>query len=184
MGVGATGGHLLLMAKRRGAVFQSTLMIGRQQHYMSKPFVQYLFEAHGRPLLDSDIDFILQDEYSEHLLHFLGASSVDSLDASDYEQATIIHDMNFPIMDNLKQKYTLVLDFGTLEHIFNAPIALKNSIDVLKIDGFYICCVPCNNFMGHGFYQFAPEFFFNFLSKNGFREIEIFLSLYSVSLSS
>ena len=140
MGVGATGGHLLLMAKRRGAVFQSTLMIGRQQHYMSKPFVQYLFEAHGRPLLDSDIDFILQDEYSEHLLHFLGASSVDSLDASDYEQATIIHDMNFPIMDNLKQKYTLVLDFGTLEHIFNAPIALKNSIDVLKIDGLYLLC--------------------------------------------
>jgi hypothetical protein len=179
MGVGATGGHLLLMAKRRGADFQNTLMIGRQQHYMNKPFVRNLFESHGQAILDVDIDFILENEYSENLLRFMGASSVDSLDASDYEEATITHDMNFPIADHLKQKHTLVIDFGTLEHIFNAPIALKNSIDLLKIDGFYICCVPCNNFMGHGFYQFSPEFFYNFLSKNGFREIEVFLSLYS-----
>src|SRR5262249_47045233 len=141
MGVGATGGHLLLMAKRRGADFQTTLMIGRQQHYMNKPFVQYLFESHGQVIHDSDIDFILDNEYSENLLHFIGAKSVNSIDASDYEHATIIHDMNFPITNDLKQQHTLVLDFGTLEHIFNAPTALKNSIDLLKIGGFYICCV-------------------------------------------
>ena len=69
--------------------FQNTLMIGRQQHYMNKPFVQYLFESHRQAILDSDVDFILENEYSENLLHFMGASSVDSLDASDYEQATI-----------------------------------------------------------------------------------------------
>jgi hypothetical protein len=62
MGVGATGGHLLLMAKRRGADFQNTLMIGRQQHYMNKPFVRNLFESHGQAILDVDIDFILENE--------------------------------------------------------------------------------------------------------------------------
>jgi hypothetical protein len=29
--------------------------------------------------------------------------------------------------------------------------------------------------MGHGFYQFSPELFFNFLSYNSFPEIEIFI---------
>lgn len=35
--------------------------------------------------------------YSEPLCHHLGASAVDSLDASDYERSTSAHDLNQPL---------------------------------------------------------------------------------------
>jgi hypothetical protein len=36
-------------------------------------------------------------------------------------------------------------------------------------------CGPCNHMIGHGFYQLSPGFFFNFLSHNGFEEIEVLI---------
>ena len=49
----------------------------------------------------------------------LGAKSIDSIDFSDYENASIIHDLNIDLPNNLENKYSLVLDWGTLEHFFN-----------------------------------------------------------------
>jgi len=43
---------------------------------------------------------------------------------------------------------------------------------MVKVGGHYISITPANNFMGHGFYQFSPEFFYrSFSPSNGF-EIE------------
>lgn len=177
MGVGVTGAHLAYMAFRRGAVYRSTLTIGRQKLFMwehQRPF----FRAQNPRLDDAQISAILEQEYAESLFKALGAQIVDSLDASDYEGATIIEDLNWPIRGDLKRAYSVVVDFGTLEHIFNVPVALKNCIDMVEVEGWYIYCGPCNNLMGHGFYQFSPELFFNFLSHNGFRGIEVFICLY------
>jgi len=136
------------------------------------------FLAQNPRLSDDQISSILEQEFSENLFKALGAHTVDSLDASDYEGANIIQDLNKPIRDSLKLMYSVVVDFGSLEHIFNVPMALKNCIDMVELEGWYIYCGPCNNLMGHGFYQFSPELFFNFLSHNGFVEIEVFICLY------
>jgi hypothetical protein len=106
--------------------------------------------------------------------HF-GAVTVDSIDYSDFEGANIIHDMNLPIPDHLKDKYDCVWDGGTLEHVFNYPTAIKNCMDMVKIGGHLILETPCNNQCGHGFYQFSPELFFSLLdSHNGFTGTKIF----------
>jgi hypothetical protein len=176
MGVGLTGAHLAFMALRRGAVYRSTLMIGRQSLFMGeeqRPF----FRSQNPRLHDDQISAVLEQEYAENLFKALGAQTVDSLDACDYEGATITEDLNQPIGDNLKLAYSVVVDFGSLEHIFNVPVALKNCIDMVEVGGWYIYCGPCNNMMGHGFYQFSPELFFNFLSCNGFEKIEVFICL-------
>jgi hypothetical protein len=136
------------------------------------------FRAQNPRLDDDQISAVLEQEYAENLFKALGAQTVDSLDASGYEGASIIEDLNHPIRDDLKRSYSVVVDFGSLEHIFNVPVALKNCIDMIETGGWYICCVPCNNYMGHGFYQLSPELFFNFLSHNGFTEIEVFMCLY------
>ena len=39
----------------------------------------------------------------------LGATEVDSIDASDYESATIIHDMNLPVTDAHKKTFDVAL---------------------------------------------------------------------------
>ncbi|MDR1149764.1 MAG: class I SAM-dependent methyltransferase, partial [Spirochaetaceae bacterium] len=83
--------------------------------------------------------------------HF-GAVTVDSIDYSDYEGASIVHDMNLPVPGHLKEKYDCVWDGGALEHVFNYPTAIKNCMDMVKIGGHLILETPCNNQCGHGFY--------------------------------
>lgn len=74
-------------------------------------------------------------------------------------------------------RFDAVIDEGTLEHVFNLPVALKASMDAVKVGGCFFSFTQCNNAMGHGFYQLSPEFFYRTLSKvNGFQVREVFLA--------
>ena len=86
-----------------------------------------------------------------------------------YEGADIVHDLNRPLPQSLHGSFDVVLDGGLLEHVFNFPMALKNSMEMVKVGGHLLLIAPANNNFGHGFYQFSPELFFRALSaENGF----------------
>ena len=175
MGVGYQGLQLTLLAKRRNADFSRTITLGRQNHYMHAQFLREMCERFEVPLRDHDVEQAFLTDYAEGMFRALGAQTVDSMDASDYEGANIIHDLNRPIGRSLIRKYTCVADFGTLEHIYNFPTALKNATDMLVEGGWFMSCTIANNFMGHGFYQFSPELFLRYLPANGFTDVEVFL---------
>lgn len=96
----------------------------------------------------------------------LGFSSVESLDYSDFEGATHIVDLNQPIPEHLKGRYDVVLDSGTMEHVFHLPNALKNAVDLAKVGGRVIISAPSSNYMDHGFYMFSPTLFMDFFMAN------------------
>ncbi|MDR3356204.1 MAG: hypothetical protein LBO04_03345 [Spirochaetaceae bacterium] len=66
-----------------------------------------------RPLKVSE-RMLLPFHYSEELFRCFGAETVDSIDNSDYENATISNDLNMPVNDGLKNNYSCVWDGGTL----------------------------------------------------------------------
>jgi hypothetical protein len=104
-----------------------------------------------------------------------GTKVVDSIDASSYENATLIHDMNTPIA--FGGDYGLVLDFGTLEHVFNLATAFDNLDRLCAPNGRILHMSPCNNFAGHGFYQFSPELFFRiYAPERGFTDTQVYLT--------
>ncbi len=175
MGVGYQGLLLALLAKRRKADFSRTIMLGRQNHYLNPETLRSMFDRFGLSLSAEEEKDILKDDYAEGLFCKLGAGTIHSMDASSYEGAGIIHDLNTPIDRSLVCKYTCVIDFGTLEHVFNFPVGLKNATDLLDEGGCFLSATVANNFMGHGFYQFSPELFFRYLSANGFTDIEVYL---------
>ena len=108
--------------------------------------------------------------FAEPFLEALGAIEIRSFDSSAYEGATNVHDLNYPIEESFKHRFTAVIDAGTLEHIFNFPVAIKNCMEMVEVGGHFIGITPTNNFLGHGFYQFSPELFFRIFSEpNGFR---------------
>ena len=110
------------------------------------------------------------------MFELFGAKQVASLDASDYEHARYIHDLNTPLPDHLREKFSVVFDGGTLEHIFNIPQALKNCMEMVRIGGHFIQLTVANNYMGHGFWQFSPELIYRvFSSENGFKVIAVLL---------
>jgi hypothetical protein len=106
------------------------------------------------------------------LYKLLGATEVESLDASNYEGATHVHDLNQPLPDHLKQQYDFVDDGGTLEHVFNFPQAIKNCMETVKVGGRLQVETPCNNCFGHGFYQFSPDLYYRVLSPDNGFEVE------------
>lgn len=171
MGFDVNGTRFLLAAKASGVCFKRAAMIGRQKMHLLPQDLKLLMDKYGNPRKYAEIEEILnQDErFAEPFLRSLGAEVISSFDASSYEGATYIHDMNNPISDDHKARYSVVIDGGSLEHIFNFPIAIKNCMEMVETGGYYLGITPANNFMGHGFYQFSPELYFRIFSPdNGF----------------
>lgn len=153
---------------RLGVDFARCITLGRQEILLSAQELRDVTIAGG---LVAPEPWALEHSgrYAEHWLALLGAKSVESIDASDYEQATIIHDLNIPVPASLHGRSTCVIDGGTIEHVFNFPVAIRSCMAMLEVGGHYIGMTPANNHLGHGFYQFSPELYFRLFSpQNGF----------------
>ena len=102
------------------------------------------------------------------LLRALGFDDVDSMDVSDYEGATVIHDLNAPEPpEGLEGHYDLVFDRGTAEHVFHLPNLLSTVVRLAKPGGRVMHLVPSSNHMDHGFYMFSPTLFHDYYRANG-----------------
>lgn len=103
--------------------------------------------------------------YVDDVLLVMGATTVTALDHSDYEGAELVHDLNKRLPSETEQKFDTVVDGGSLEHVFNVPVALANLMRAVAIDGHLMLSLPANNLCGHGFYQFSPELMFRVFSE-------------------
>ncbi|MCK0151191.1 class I SAM-dependent methyltransferase [Marivita sp. S6314] len=105
------------------------------------------------------------DEYSETFFKKIGFSSVDSIDVSDFENASIVQDLAGKLPRKLERKFDVIYDGGTCEHIFDLPTAYRNIHKMLKPSGVLIGHSPCNNWINHSFYQINQEMVFGFWEK-------------------
>jgi hypothetical protein len=166
--------EFLVQAKAQGLQFGQTLTLGRQGMFMSPVRLARLLKAYGCfPEGMSDEQFFQQQFASPYVadpfLRVLGASSVMSIDMCDYEDSVIEHDLNLPVPQELHQRFDTVIDGGTLEHVFNFPVAIRNCMEMVKVGGTVIIITPANNYFGHGFYQFSAELMYRvFSADNGF----------------
>lgn len=172
MGLTTEGVAFLSAASRSGVDFSRTLMIGRQAMVSEGRRVRAGMRQGGVPIDLADAQAISRSGrgYCEPLLRHLGALHIDSLDGSGFEGSTIVHDLNQPLPKRYVSQYSVVLDGGTLEHVFDFPTALRSSLEAVALGGHYLAITPANNNAGHGFYQLSPELYFRVLSpENGFR---------------
>lgn len=169
MGINKYDAKLLLYAKNKFKIdFDSSLTLGRLTRYFNEEELTAL--TSDFKINSVNTKAICGMEFTESFIKMLGAKKVESVDTSDYEKATIIHDLNTPIPEQLHQTYSVIIDGGTLEHVFNFPVAIHSCMKALKSGGFFIGFTPGNNQMGHGFYQFSPELYYRLFSEeNGFK---------------
>ncbi len=178
MGIELQTIKLLLLARQAGVDFSDLLTIGRQDLLVTAPALRSVFAGFGEDLSELDSQRLSgsEDRFSDALFRWLGARNVDSLDISNFEGASLTHDLNLPLPDDMAKRFSVVFDGGTLEHIFNCSTAMATYMSLPRVGGHLIIAVPANNEMGHGFYQFSPEFFFRALTKeNGYQVCGTFL---------
>jgi len=174
--------------------FSRTITLGRLNNSLNESETRKILTKIGKNQGDI-LESILSNTYSEPYFELLRSSctksmsntdnkattssfelgGIDSVDYTDYEGATVIHDLNIPLLNELRNRYTCVYDGGLLEHVYNFPTALKNAMDLVSIGGHLILSTPGNSYFGHGFYQFSPELFYSVLrEENGFTDTKVF----------
>jgi len=119
-------------------------------------------EPGGRPALQPGC------ASADYLFHRLGFDEVVATDVSNFEGADLVLDLNqLCVTPDQQGRYDVVLDGGTLEHVFHLPNALRNVLDFTAVGGRIIHVGPSSNHLDHGFYMFSPTLFWDFYKTNG-----------------
>jgi SAM-dependent methyltransferase len=171
MGLERYAASLLLKMRDDGVRFGRALTLGHQHNYLYPREYARVRARAGAPPDDAVPPF------ADDVLRLLGADSVESMDYSNYEGASIVHDLNEPVPKELHGQFDLVFDGGTLEHVFDFPTSIRSCMELVRVGGRFVTATMANNFCGHGFYQFSPELFFRVLSpENGFSVVEMYMA--------
>ena len=134
------------------------VMLGRQGWAVRKRFNALL----RRTMRDEDVPREMDrlagpDGFAEPFFDLLGLPGIQSMDMSAYENCDVVHDLNEPPRDELRNRFDVIIDGGTIEHVFNTPQALDGVFHMLRDDGIFISINGMTGWAGHGFYQFSPE---------------------------
>jgi len=88
---------------------------------------------------------------------------------------SLTFDFNLDIQNelNFMQKFDVVTNFGTTEHIFNQYAAFNNIHKLCKENGLMIHSLPIQGAYEHGLYNYHPNFFYSLASENKYK-IEYF----------
>jgi hypothetical protein len=115
--------------------------------------------------------------HAKTFFNVLGIKDKDyyDVDKFDFDKPKILHDLEKPLNKKYKKFFNLIVDSGTLEHIFDIKSVMSNTINITKLGGYVLQFIPTNNFLNHGFYQINPTFFYDFYTANGFKVIESYI---------
>lgn len=187
MGIARAIIKLFMSEGKRERFGGNVLTVGRQHVFGTMKHLQRWADEMDFPLKPNlKMSLSNKEEFKEEgyitditLFHSLGFDSIESIDLSNYEQCTIIHDLNNNVPENLYNKYDFIYDGGASEHIFNFPKVLENYHRMLKVGGRIVHSLPSSNHVDHGLYMFSPTLFFDYYLANNWEIIESLFIKYS-----
>ncbi|MEL7061609.1 MAG: class I SAM-dependent methyltransferase [Acidobacteriota bacterium] len=178
MGITRGSARLLLDEAARRPFSGSLLELARMFVYLRPKELERWARRHGVEL--SDVETVGRS-HDPRLRRYgclddktffqrLGFDQVTSVDVVDWEGVDVLHDLNTPLPDSLRERFDVVYDGGTLQHVFDLPRALENVHAALKVGGRVVHgMAPSNNHVDLGFYMFSPTLFADFYAANGWR---------------
>ncbi|EFH13715.1 hypothetical protein [Teichococcus cervicalis] len=93
--------------------------------------------------------------------------TAEYLDFQDYTGEETILDLNRPLPPGFAGRYALLVDGGTLEHVFDIALAFSNCAAMVAVGGYVLHSLPLNAF-NHGFWNINPTALVEFHEANGF----------------
>lgn len=152
----------------------SILTLGRALVFVTETELRDLARELGIELRDVEVELSHDPQLARlgclddrSFFRLLGFSEVKSLDVSDYEGADILADLNEPLAAQWHERFDVVIDIGTLHHVFDVPEALHNVHRALRVGGRAIVGMAAsNNHVDHGFYMFSPTLFHDYFEAN------------------
>jgi len=96
---------------------------------------------------------------------FFHPRSMTAIDFDGTERALKL-DLNNPI--DLQRQFDVVMNLGTVEHVFNVAQAMKTVHDHTRPGGLMVHGLPFAGWVDHGFYSFNPTFYWDLAAANGY----------------
>jgi len=158
MGISLIPGLFMARNAAHAAGATNGLILGRQKFHMPQRRMDRFVALLNSMGFAVDEAAITQgDGFTEALFTALGYPRIEAMDFTDAEGAQHIHDLNRPVPDALHERFDVVIDGGTTEHIFHIGQALDNCHAMLRPGGLMLSYVSCDGWFGHGFFQTGPD---------------------------
>lgn len=104
------------------------------------------------------------------LLNHMGFTSSE-LDLED-SRASIKHDLNTELPSYMNERFDLLFDIGTIEHVADSMEAFSSYMKCVRIGGLICLLTPVCGYFDHGFHTFSEEFIVSLMELNGFELLE------------
>jgi hypothetical protein len=153
----------------------ATQLFGDRDQSALRAFLEFYADRHPRAKRPKDIEpkkleAIAHDGFLGDLLILAGFEYV-ALDIF-HATNTILFDLNIhePGPD-LLDKFDLVMNFGTTEHVFNQLRAFQSIHALIKVGGLCYHDLPMAGYPNHALYRYDPLFFSTLIPANGYEKI-------------
>jgi SAM-dependent methyltransferase len=183
MGLAKAAVHLLMTEASRRPFRGSVVTLGRQHVYVTSSETQHLASKCGVALKSLPVELHREPSLAKRgfvsddwLFKSLGFDEIVRVDYSDYESSEVILDLNDSETPGaLRSRFDLVLDSGTLEHVFDFAAGLRHCVRMVRPGGRVIHLTPSSNCAEHGFYSVSPTLYSDFYAASGFSVDRVWL---------
>ncbi|MFT5327511.1 MAG: 2-polyprenyl-3-methyl-5-hydroxy-6-metoxy-1,4-benzoquinol methylase [Planctomycetaceae bacterium] len=91
---------------------------------------------------------------------------VTTLDFFD-QRADLKFDLNEPVGGEYSETFDMLLDIGSIEHVYDTRQAFTNHLGMVKTGGYICIHTPVSGYFRHGLHTFHPETVRESLRQNG-----------------
>ncbi|MDA1158106.1 MAG: class I SAM-dependent methyltransferase [Planctomycetota bacterium] len=177
MGLPRAAISLLLHEAHRRSFSGTIATLGRQHVYATEDEIRQLAARHDVQLSDAQVTMHREPSLRERrfisddsLYQLLGFQQSIRIDCSEYEAPDELLDLNqSETPSHLVEAFDVILDSGTIEHIFDVPAALRHCSRMLRPGGRVIHITPTANCVDHGFYSISPTLYADYYKASRFQ---------------
>lgn len=160
---------------------KTIIEFGSQDIDMSIDSLYYFIKFFGKKPID--LKKYLSKKYSRLSTRYLYESlSIKKYDCIDIDGAheSLNFDLNYNLQEkyNFTNKYDIVTNFGTTEHVFNQYSCFENIHNLCNTHGLIIISLPIQGYSNHCFFNYHPTFFEHLADSNNY---EILYMDYNIS---
>ena len=186
MGILNIGVELLLHEHKHKKIAGNLLSIGKQLNTLSyndlKPILDK-YQIDKTNFKNAYKDKLAKDSTTRHSLgniydhvfyQCFSDCNYTCADISDYEGATLLHDFSKPISKKYYNKYDSIVNFSSMDNMFDPVTFLKNTSHMLKDNGRIFHLEVAGHYPG-AYLMYTPEYFFSYYAMNNFMDCKVYL---------
>jgi SAM-dependent methyltransferase len=190
MGMPRQLAHIILEEHKHKAIVGDVLLCGRQTIYLgideSKQFIQQRGVA-LREGVEPRVDDVTRAGRGNDLISDISFFELftdarfHAVDLTDYEKATIIHDMCKAIPQDLASRFSFIYNGSCMDNLANPAQFLVNTSEMLRPGGVVIHLEHGTPVCG-AYVMFSPDFFFDFYAVNNYADCKVYVAQFEGDL--